>query len=261
MSKDVTLEVCVDSVESAIAAEQGGAQRIELCSNLVEGGITPSAGLIAAVRRAISIELCTLIRPRGGDFCYSVREMEIMRRDVSAAKQQGADGVALGILDVDGRIDATRMRELAEIAAPMKVTCHRAFDMSYDLFQSVADLQNIGAHCILTSGGKQTAAEGVETLKRIVQAANSRIRIMAGSGIEAHNVAGIVERAGVREIHASLKSSVASPMRFRKEGISMGSLKGMEYQRYVVLGDRVRELLHAAGNHETALQDHGRNKS
>ena len=105
-----------------------------------------------------------------------------------------------------------------------------------------------------------TAAEGVETLKRIVQAANGRIRIMAGSGIEAHNVAGIVERTGVREIHASLKSSVASPMRFRKEEISMGSLKGMEYQRHVVLQDRVRELLHAAGNHGTAWQDHGRNK-
>ena len=260
MNKDLILEVCVDSLDSAIAAEQGGAQRIELCSDLLEGGITPSTGLIAAVRGAISIELCTLIRPRGGDFCYSEAEMEIMRRDVCAAKQQGADGVALGILDVDGRIDAARMRELAELAAPMKVTCHRAFDMSYDLFQSVADLQNIGAHCILTSGGKETAAEGVETLKRIVQAANGRIRIMAGSGIEAHNVAGIVERTGVREIHASLKSSVASPMRFRKEEISMGSLKGMEYQRHVVLRDRVRELLHAAGNHETALQDHGRNK-
>src|SRR6266513_3346542 len=130
---------------SAAVAEQGGAQRIELCSDLLEGGITPSTGLIAAVRRAISIELCTLIRPRVGDFCYSEAEMEIMRRDVCAAKQQGADGVALGILDVDGRIDAARMRELAELAAPMKVTCHRAFDMSYDLFQSVADLQNIGA--------------------------------------------------------------------------------------------------------------------
>jgi len=260
MKKDLTLEVCVDSLDSAVAAEKGAAHRVELCSDLPEGGITPSSGLIAAVRQAISIELCVLIRPRGGDFCYSDEEMEIMRRDIGAAKQQGADGVALGILDLDGRIDAARMRELIDLAAPMKVTCHRAFDMSCDLFKSLDELQGIGAHCILTSGGKQTAAEGVETLKRIVQAANGRIRIMAGSGIEAHNVAGIVERTGVREIHASLKSSVASPMRFRKEEISMGSLKGMEYQRYVVQRDRVRELLQAAGNHEAALQDQGTKK-
>jgi copper homeostasis protein len=260
MTKDLTLEVCVDSLDSAVAAEKGGAHRVELCSDLPEGGITPSSGLISAVRRAISIELCVLIRPRGGDFCYSDEEMEIMRRDIDAVKQQGADGVALGILDLDGRIDVARMRELVDLAAPMKVTCHRAFDMSCDLFQSLDELRGIGAHCILTSGGKQTAAEGVETLKRIVQAVNGRIRIMAGSGIEAHNVAGIVERTGVREIHASLKSSIGSPMRFRKEEISMGSVKGMEYQRYVVQRDTVRELLQAAGNHEAALQDEGTKK-
>jgi len=255
MSKGVTLEVCADSVESAIAAEQGGAHRVELCSDLLEGGITPSAGLIAAVRKAISIELCALIRPRGGDFCYSEPEVEIMRRDVSAAKQLGADGVALGILDLDGKIDAAGMREMVDLAAPMKVTCHRAFDMSRDLLQSLSELQNIGVHCILTSGGKQTAAEGVETLRRIVQAANGRIRIMAGSGIEAHNVARIIEGAGVREIHASLKSSVASPMRFRNDKISMGSLNGMEYQRFVVRRDKVRELLQAANHREAALED------
>ena len=261
MSKGVTLEVCVDSVESAIAAEQGGAHRVELCSDLLEGGITPSTGLIAAVRQAISIELCALIRPRSGDFCYSEAEVEIMRRDVCAAKQLGADSVALGILELDGRIDAARMRELADLAAPMKVTCHRAFDMSRDLFHSLGELQNIRVHCILTSGGKQTAAEGVESLKRLVQAANGRIRIMAGSGIEAHNVAGIVEQTGVREIHASLKSSVASPMRFRNEEISMGSLKGMEYQRFVVRRDKVRELLQAANHREAAFHDHRTEKS
>lgn len=248
MNQSLILEVCIDSIESALAAERGGAHRIELCSDLPEGGVTPSAGLIAAVRQMVSIELSVLIRPRPGDFWYSNDEMEVMRRDIATAKQLGADCVVLGILELNGRVDKARTRELVHLAAPAKVTFHRAFDMSSDLLRSLDDLQATGVHCVLTSGGKQSAADGVETLKRMVQVANGSVRIMAGGGIEENNVAEIVERTGVREIHASLKSSIATPMQYRNEEISLGTLRGQEYQRIVVRQDRVRRLLLAATN-------------
>lgn len=251
MKQPVVLEVCVDSIESAVAAERGGAHRIELCSGLSEGGVTPSAGLIAAVREMVSIELSVLIRPRPGDFCYSDDEMEVMRRDIATAKQLGADCVVLGILEPDGRIDTARTRGLVHWAAPAKVTFHRAFDMSSNLLRSLDDLQMTGAHRVLTSGGKQTAVDGVETLRHIVRAANGCVRIMAGGGIEENNVAEVVERTGVREIHASLKSFIATPMQYRNEEISLGTLKGQEYQRMVVREDRVRRLLLAACNGES----------
>lgn len=248
MSEDLILEVCVDSVESAIAAERGGARRIELCSNLLEGGVTPSAGLIAAVREAISIDLNVMIRPRAGDFCYSAGEIDIMRHDIQLAKEQGANGVVLGLLDSLGNVDSLHTRELVELASPLKVTFHRAFDMSQDLFRSLADLEKIGVHCILTSGGEQTALEGVRTLRRLVEAANGQLGIMAGSGIKEQNVATIVKQTGVRQIHASLKLSVPSSMEFQKRKISMGGLKGREYRHYVVDQHEVERLLQAAVN-------------
>ena len=248
MKNDLILEVCVDSVESAIAAQRGGAQRVELCTNLLEGGVTPSVGLIAAVRAAISIDLNVMIRPRAGDFCYSDAEVDIMRRDILLAKEQRANGVVLGLLDVDGNVDKDHTRELVEIAAPLKVTFHRAFDMSQDLFRALADLEATGVHCILTSGGEQTALEGVRTLRRLVEAANGQLSIMAGSGIKQRNVAKIVRETGVRLVHASLKLSVPSAMHFQNRKISMGGVKGREYHRYVVDEHEVQRLLRAALN-------------
>src|SRR5438445_6138903 len=250
MNKGLILEVCVDSVESALAAERGGAHRVELCSSLFDGGVTPSAGLIATVRQTVSIGLHVMIRPRGGDFCYSDDEFQIMQRDILMAKQLGADGVALGILDLDGKVEVDRTRQLVDLAAPLKVTYHRAFDMSSDLFASLRDLQTIGVHCVLTSGGKQSAAEGADTLKRLVEAASDTIAIMAGCGIEDHNVSTLIERTGVREIHASLKSPIPSPMRYRNDRISMGAERGREYQRFVVDHQKVQRLLQAASNGE-----------
>jgi len=246
MNQDIILEVCVDSVESAASAERGGAHRVELCSNLLEGGVTPSVGLIAAVRRAISIDLGVMIRPRGGDFCYSDIEMKVMQRDIFVAKQEGANGVVLGLLDADGSVDVKRTRQLVELAAPLKVTFHRAFDMSSDLFRSLRNLQMTDVHCILTSGGEQTAFEGAETLRRLVQAASGKIGIMAGGGIDDHNVATLIEQTGVREIHASLRSPAPSPMQYKNDKVSMGSLKGREYQRFVVDQQKVQRLLQAA---------------
>jgi copper homeostasis protein len=248
MCKDVILEVCVDSVESAVAAERGGAHRVELCSNLFDGGVTPSAGLIATVRQAVSIGLHVMIRPRGGDFCYSNDEFQIMRRDILMAKQLRADGIVFGILDLDGKVDTPRTKQFVELAAPLRVTYHRAFDMSSDLFASLRDLQAMGVHCVLTSGGKESAAEGSETLKGLVAAASGGIAIMAGGGIEDHNVSTLIERTGVREIHASLKFPVPSPMRYQNDEISMGAAKGREYQRFVVQQHKVQKLLQAASN-------------
>jgi copper homeostasis protein len=246
MSERLVLEVCVESVESAIAAEQGGAHRVELCSALGDGGVSPSAGLIAVVRQRIQIALHVMIRPRGSDFCYSEDEFAVMQRDLLMAKQLRANGVVLGILDVDGKIDIPRTKQLVALAAPMQVTFHRAFDMTGDLVQSLGDVQATGVHRILTSGGQQTAAEGAEMLKKLVESANGSVGIMAASGIGEHNVAELVQRTGVREVHASLRSAVASSMRYQNQQVSMGATKGREYQRLVADQQKVRRLLSAA---------------
>jgi copper homeostasis protein len=168
------------------------------------------------------------------------------QRELLMAKQLRADGVVLGILDLDGRVDIERTRLLVALAAPMQVTFHRSFDMSGNLTQSLRDVQATGVHRILTSGGKQTAAEGAEMLKTLIEAANGSVGIMAASGIEEHNIAELVQRTGVREVHASLRSAVASSMRYQNEQVSMGATRGREYQRFVADQQKVRKLLWAA---------------
>ncbi len=243
---DLTVEVCVDSLDSAIAAERGGANRVELCASLVEGGVTPSAGLIATARQRISIGLHVMIRPRAGDFYYSADEFEVMRRDVLMAKQLGAEGVVFGILDAEANVDIQRTRALVDLARPLKVTYHRAFDMSADLFRSLEQVTETGADRILTSGGAKTALEGAATLRRLVEQAGERAVIMACGGINDQNVQAVVEKTAVREIHVGLRTAAASPMRYRNENISMGSIEGNEYQRYIVLEEKVARLIQAA---------------
>lgn len=238
----VQVEVCVDSVASAIAAERGGAARIELCSGLIEGGVTPSAGLIETTRSAIAIPVHVMIRPRPGDFFYDAHEFEAMRRDVIIAKQLGANGVVFGILNMDGTLDLTRTRELADLARPLSLTCHRAFDMTADLFRTLEDLWAIGIDRVLTSGGEQTALLGQKTIAALVKTARGRVAIMAGSGIKPKNARRLVEETGVREVHVGLKTSVASAMVHRNPQVSMGLVKGCEYQRSVVLEKDVRQL-------------------
>lgn len=251
MTEPLLIEVCVDSVASAIAAERGGAQRVELCSDLLEGGITPSLGLLEAVRSSISIAVHPIIRPRGGDFCYSGEEFEIMQRDVEIAKRAGADGVVLGVLDASDGVDIARTRQLVELARPLTVTFHRAFDVSADLFDSLEHICHTGADRILTSGGEQGSAHGIETISKLVKFARGRIQIMAGGGISVSNVAQILQRTGVREIHVGLASPVETPIPQRHARVFLGKTQGREYQRTQVLEESVRELKRAASHAAT----------
>ena len=238
----MVLEMCVDSVDSALTAAKGGADRIELCSDLTEGGITPSSGLIQSVRAGVDVGLYVMIRPRGGDSLYSDNEFELMKLDILETKRLGADGVVLGLLTADGQVDLPRTEKLVRLAAPMQVTFHRAIDMTPDPGKASEDVLASGAHRILTSGGKQTALMGADQIAQLVNIAGSRIRIMAGSGINARNVAKLAHASGVTEFHASLRKPVISPVTYRKDGVRMGTQKNAEFTRYRLLEEDVREL-------------------
>jgi len=244
----ILIEVCVDSVASACAAERGGAGRIELCSDLLEGGLAPSAGVIEVVRDKVTLGVHIMIRPRGGDFCYDDEEFEVMRRDIVNAKQLGADGVVFGILNLDGQVDLERTRQLIELSRPLSVTFHRAFDMSVDLFRALEDVCFAGVDRILTSGGQPTSVLGRETIARLVAAAGDRVVIMPGSGISERNAASLIQETGAREIHVGLRSSVPSPMRHQNPQVSMGAARDGEYVRYRVLEENVRSLHRAIAN-------------
>ncbi|HLX12691.1 MAG TPA: copper homeostasis protein CutC [Bacteroidota bacterium] len=198
---DVLLEVCVDSVASAIAAERGGADRIELCANLHEGGTTPSAGTIELAVKHCSIPVHVLVRPRAGGFCYGGTDLLIMKRDIAVAKKLGAAGVVIGILTQGRTIDVVRMRALIMAARPMSVTFHRAFDAVKNPMKSLEQIIEAGADRLLTSGQKSSAEKGVQLIAELVRRAGGRIAIMAGAGVNEKNAKKIVEETGVREIH------------------------------------------------------------
>jgi copper homeostasis protein len=239
------LEICVDSVQSAVAAELGGAQRVELCSALSEGGLTPSLGLIRAVRSHIGIGVYVIIRPRGGDFLYSEDEFSVMRDDIAQAREAGANGVVLGLLTADGDVDVERTRQLVEEAKPMEVTFHRAIDMARDLDSAFEDVIRTGADRVLTSGGAKSATLGSERLARMVRAAGSRIGVMVGGNVRAANVQQIASATGAREFHASLRTAVSSPVKYRSSTLHLGNAGNDEYARYVVSERDVRHLRQA----------------
>lgn len=248
MAEPVLIEVCVDSVESALASERGGAQRLELCSDLLEGGVTPSLGLLRVVRLNTSIPVHVIIRPRPGDFCYSDTEFEVMRRDIELAKNEGADGVVLGILSPEGNVDVARTRQLVQLARPLSVTFHRAFDMSEDLFRALEDVCATGADRLLTSGGEQECLQGIDAIARLVKQARGRISIMAGGSIRSHNAATIVQRTGVREIHVGLGSPVKTAVLGRNPRLTVSKTQGLEYERTRVLEENVRQLHRAVSS-------------
>jgi copper homeostasis protein len=205
------LEISVESVEAAAAAERGGAGRIEFCANTREGGTTPSAESMRLVRQQARIPIFAMIRPRAGDFSYSDDEFERMKQEVDTAKRFGMDGVVLGLLRRDGRVDLDRSKELVERAGPLPVTFHRAFDECVDLRSALEDVIRTGATRVLTSGGKPTAPEAWDVLRDLVRIAGERVGILPGSGIHAGNIADAVQRVGAGEYHAGLSSVVKRP--------------------------------------------------
>ncbi len=238
------LEICVDSVESAINAQIAGADRVELCGDLTEGGITPGYGTIASARNNLGIGLNVLIRPRGGDFLYSDLEFDSMRRDIEICGESGADGIVTGILLAGGAIDVERSARLVEFAFPMPVTFHRAFDMCSDPVQGLEDVIATGAARLLTSGQKNNAVDGIELIRQLVIQGGDRIIIIPGSGIDETNVALIATATKVQEIHLSARMAIDSEMIFRRQGISMGGVKGVsEFSRKVADPDKIKNIV------------------
>jgi copper homeostasis protein len=242
MKNPFVLEICVESVESAIAAEVGGAHRIELCADLAGGGTTPSAGLMQSLREHVELPVHVMIRPRPGDFCYSSLELEIMRNDIQVAKQRKMDGVVLGILREDARVDVERTKILVEYAHPLPVTFHRAFDLAKNPATALEDVIETGSSRILTSGGESRATDGLSILRYLIDTAKGRILIMPCGGIDSGNITRIVRATSAREIHTSVGTS--NP---RSSDDGNGMLDGKEESRssaqIVVIEQNVTELV------------------
>jgi copper homeostasis protein len=236
------IEACVDSVESGIAAEAGGANRVELCDSLIEGGTTPSAGMIAVTREHLRITLHVMIRPRGGDFLYSDAEYKVMKRDIRTAATLGADGVVFGLLRADGTIDEERTAGLVDAARPLAVTFHRAFDMTRDPYEALDVLMRLGVERVLTSGQQPTALEGAELIRDLRIRTGNRIIIMPGGGVERH-LERIVRITEADEVHVAGMKNVSSGMSFRNPHVFMGgALFPAEYSRQVTDADMIRRM-------------------
>jgi copper homeostasis protein len=239
----MTIEIVVFNIESAMKAQEGGADRIELCENPGEGGTTPSYGTIELVRQNLSIDVFVMIRPRGGDFHYSSYEFHAMKRDISQCQKLSVDGLVFGILNADGTIDKKRCKELIDKSRPLKVTCHRAFDMTRDPFEALEDCIEVGFDRILTAGQQAQAIKGADLIGELIKKANGRIAIMPGSGVNENTVEEILKKTGAREIHFSAATFRDSGMTFRNPQIAgMGSDEGAEFKLRVVDPDRIRKM-------------------
>ncbi|MBT9329902.1 copper homeostasis protein CutC [Paracidobacterium acidisoli] len=243
MSSLPLLEICLESVESAVAAERGGAQRVELCANLLEGGTTPSAGTIRAARERLTIGISVMVRPRGGDFLYSDAEFDAMRHDITMAKELGADGIVLGLLKPDGTVDVKRTRVLAALAAPLPVTFHRAIDVTRDLPEALEAVIAAGAARVLTSGGKSSVADAIPVVRSMTEQAGDRIRVMPGCGITLANILDIARGTGAQELHIALDEPVESGMNYRKPGIPMGGVADREFVTFTTAEASVRDVM------------------
>lgn len=219
-SKKYIIEIATSDFATTKSAVEGGADRIELCANLAEGGTTPSFGTIKRCRESFDVLIYPIIRPRGGDFLYNKDEYEIMLQDVKLCKQLGCDGVVIGLLNMDGSIDVARTSELIETAYPMGVTFHRAFDRCKDPFEALEQLIEIGCERILTSGQKPSVVDGVDLVADLNKKADDRIIIMPGSGVRKENIKMLAEKTGCVEFHSSLRSKSKSPMQFVHPGFA-----------------------------------------
>lgn len=239
----VAVEACVDAIDAALEAERGGASRIELCGELLQGGVTPSAGLVAAVWDRIDIPLFVLVRPRPGDFLYSDDELDVMRRDIEQLKTLAVDGIAIGALTPDGDVDVEHMRELVALARPMSVTFHRAFDFVRDQDAALDALLELGVDRVLTSGGAPTAVEGATRIAALAQRAGDRLIVMAGGSITAANVGRLVAATGVKEVHVRGAAPVQSAMKHRRDVVSLSKTGASDYERSVTRADEIRRVV------------------
>ena len=240
----ILVEACVDAIDSALEAARGGAGRLELCGELLQGGVTPSAGLIGAVWERVEIPVFVLIRPRTGDFLYSADERDVMLRDIALAKSLDAEGVVVGALTRDGDIDIGTVHELVEAAGAMEVTFHRAFDFVRDQEVALEALIELGVDRVLTSGGAANALDGAPQLRRLVDQAGTRIKVLAGGSITSENVAEIVRVSGVHEVHVRAAARVESDMSHRPPRVSLArAAPPSDYERVVTRADQVERIV------------------
>lgn len=244
MNRKYKIEICANSVESAIEAQRGGAYRVELCAGIPEGGTTPSYGEIKMARELLSIRLHVIIRPRGGDFLYTPLEQSIMLHDIDMARQLGVDGVVFGCLTPDGDIDLPLMERLMKASEGMSVTFHRAFDMCRNPRKALEEIIALGCDRILTSGQQATAEKGISLLKELNVQADGRIIIMPGCGVNSDNIRKIAEETGASEFHFSGRSSIESKMNYRNPAVSMGgTVKIEEYSREITDHTKVEKAI------------------
>lgn len=245
MSQRSKIEICANSVESAVKAQEGGAYRVELCAGIPEGGTTPSFGDIRMARQLLQkTKLHVIIRPRGGDFLYSKLELDIMLHDIKVARQLGADGVVFGCLTAEGNVDVPAMKMLMNAVGDMSVTFHRAFDMCKNPQEALEQIIALGCNRILTSGQEPNAVNGIPLLKELVKQADGRIIIMPGCGVNPSNILQIAEETGASEFHFSGRSTYESGMIYRNPKVSMGgTVKIEEYEKDVTNPDIVKAAL------------------
>lgn len=245
--KKYQFEVCANSVESCLAAQAGGANRVELCAGIPEGGTTPSYGEISMAREVLDItRLHVIIRPRGGDFLYSPMEVKTMLKDIEMAKHLGVDGVVFGCLTTNGEIDFTVMQELMKASQGLSVTFHRAFDVCRNPKEALEQIIELGCHRILTSGQQATAEQGIPLLKELQEQAAGKIILLAGCGVNEKNVARIALETGIQEFHFSARESIKSEMEYKNESVSMGGTVHIdEYERNVTTARRVMDTIQA----------------
>lgn len=237
-------EICANSVESCIAAQEGGADRVELCAGIPEGGTTPSYGEISIARELLNIKLHVIIRPRAGDFLYSSTEIQAMLKDIEMVKKIGADGIAVGCLTPEGAIDMPVMKEIMKVAGGLSVTFHRAFDVCRNPQKAMEEIIDLGCDRILTSGQQPTAESGIPLLKELHKQAAGRIILLAGCGVNEKNIAYIASETGIKEFHFSAREKVSSGMQYRNPSVSMGgSVHIDEYARLITTAERVRNTI------------------
>lgn len=242
----IKFEACLQSVDGAVAAERGGADRVELCAALVEGGITPSLGTVRACRDAVDIDIMVMIRPRGGDFDYTEQELEVMEHDIRQLAGIGVTGVVFGILNPDGSVARPQVQRMLEVAGPLDVCFHRAFDVCSDPQQALDELIALGVTRVLTSGQAATVPQGVDLIRQLVAQAAGRIEILPGCGITPENVAEVIRQTGVDQFHATAFHTQTSRMQHRNPAVYMGIPGLPEYEREITSEAEVRRFIAAA---------------